>query len=178
MLKRAMTMAALVAVMATCGTGCELGTGAESERGSSEGARVVRAVDGDTLLVRVGGKERYVRLIGIDTPESVRPGVDPECGSTRASDSMKQLAGEGSRVKLITDPTQDKVDRYGRLLRYAEIGGTDVAEAQLRRGWAESYVYDDNPYQRLDRYERASGRASSKGSGVWGSCGGDFHSGS
>ena len=41
-----------------------------------------------------------------------------------------------------------------------------------------SYVYDDTPYQRLDRYERASGRASSKGAGVWGSCGGDFHSGS
>lgn len=177
MLKRAMTMAALAAVT-IAGTGCELGSGAESERGSSQGARVVRAVDGDTLLVRVGGKEHYVRLIGIDTPESVRPGVEPECGSIAASDSMKQLAGEGSRVKLITDPTQDKVDRYGRLLRYAEIGGTDVAETQVKRGWAESYVYDDNPYQRLDRYERASDRASSKGSGVWGSCGGDFHSGS
>ena len=172
-------MAALLA-LAAAGSGCELKIpGAESSgAGSAEGARVIRAVDGDTLLVNAGGRERYVRLIGIDTPESVRPGLDPECGSIEASASMKALAREGSKVKLTSDPTQERVDRYGRLLRYTEIGGRDVAEVQLRRGHAEPYVYEDNPFERLERYESASRRAQSRGAGVWSSCGGDFHSGS
>lgn len=181
MLKLAMTTVALAAMaaLALAWAGCELGAGAErSGHGSSRATPVIRVVDGDTLLVRLGGGERYVRLVGIDSPESVRPGVEPECGSEAASDSMKRLAVEGSRVSLIADPTQERVDRYGRLLRYAEIDGTDVAAAQLRRGWAEPYVYDDVAFQRLGRYERASERAASNGAGVWGGCGGDFHSGS
>lgn len=178
MCKHAMTILALAA-LALAGAGCELSAGTEpTGNGSSRAALVIRPVDGDTLLVRVSGEERYVRLVGGDSPESVRPGVEPECGSQEASDSMKQLAPQGSRVKLTRDPTQEGVDRYGRLLRYAEARGRDVMEAQMRRGWTEVYVYDDSPFERLERYRRASEMAESRGSGVWGSCGGDFHSGS
>jgi len=77
--------------------------------------------DGDTIVVRSGSGRRYkVRLIGIDTPE-VFGGV--ECGGRQASASMKRLAPPGRRVRVYGDPTQDRRDRYGRLLAYVKTRG-------------------------------------------------------
>src|SRR6266516_387907 len=78
-------------------------------------ARVVRPVDGDTLVASVGGRSFYVRLLGIDTPETHRPGTPVECGGPEASASMAALAPPGQRIELETDPGQDRVDAYGRL---------------------------------------------------------------
>lgn len=140
-------------------------------------ARVIRAVDGDTLDVRLlaTGAEVDVRLIGIDTPETHRPGVSIECGGPSASTSMHRMA-DGRLVTLVTDPTQDRFDRYGRLLAYAIRGRVDLNRAQVRRGWAETYVYDDKPFQRTAAYRRVEASARSEGRGVWSRCGGDFHS--
>src|SRR3954468_17048446 len=75
-------------------------------------AVVTRVVDGDTLHVRTSaGREVKVRLLGIDTPETHRPGTPVECGGRQASASMARLAPRGARVTLATDPTQDRVDR-------------------------------------------------------------------
>ena len=148
------------------------------ERGRVKGAIVEDLVDGDTIDVRIGGKSETVRLIGIDTPETVRPGVGVECGGPEASASMHDLLSVGGRVKLTSDPSQDGRDRYGRLLRYVEVDGRDVAREQLQLGWAEVYVFDSNPYQRLGGFRKASQAAKDAGRGAWGSCGGDFHSGS
>src|SRR6266566_6691496 len=81
-------------------------------------ARVVRDVDGDTLVASAGGRSFYVRLLGIDTPETHRPGTPVECGGLDASASMARLVRPGDRVTLEPDPTQDRVDRYGRMLAY------------------------------------------------------------
>jgi endonuclease YncB( thermonuclease family) len=142
-------------------------------------ARVIRAVDGDTLEVRLTatGAEVDVRLVGVDTPETHRPGVPIECGGPQASRSLHQMA-DGRRVTLVTEPTQDRFDRYGRLLTYAIRDGVDLNRAQVRRGWADVYVYAGVPFRRVRAYRAAEAAARSAGAGVWSRCGGDFHSAS
>lgn len=145
--------------------------------GSANGAQLIRVVDGDTIAVEISGKEQTVRLIGIDTPETKRPGVPVECGGPQATASLERLLADSKRVRLVADPGQDRRDRYGRLLRYVETGGLDVGKEQIKRGWAAPYTYDSPP-RRTARYQRAADRAAAKSRGVWRACGGDFHSGS
>jgi micrococcal nuclease len=139
---------------------------------------VTRVVDGDTLHVRVHGQDETVRLLGIDTPELHRPGTPVECGARAAARAMEALA-DGARVKLYADPSQDRRDRYGRLLAYAvTTGGVDLGEAMVRRGWAKVYVYEEHPFQRVARYRAAAAAARAARRGVDARCGGDFHSAS
>jgi len=140
---------------------------------------VTRVVDGDTLYVRSGGREVKVRLLGIDTPETHRPGTPVECGGPQASASMARLAPVGTRVTLATDPTQDRVDRYGRLLAYVFLGdGRLLEDEQLRSGWASVYVFHGNPVERIADLRRRAREAEQARRGVWSSCAGDFHSAS
>ena len=141
------------------------------------GARVERVVDGDTLRVSVGGRSRAVRLLGIDTPETHRPGTPVECGGPQATASMESLAPPGTRVRLFFDPGQDRVDRYGRLLAYVRLpSGRFAEEAQLDAGWATVYVYGGRPVSLYLRFRREQAAARVRGRGVWGRCGGRFHS--
>jgi micrococcal nuclease len=140
-------------------------------------ATIAYAVDGDTLRVREpDGDLAYVRLVGIDTPEDVRPGFPTECGARAAARSMESLAPEGATVTLHYDSVADHVDAYGRTLAHAWVGGRRLELAQLRRGWAYVYRYDDQGFDGLARFEAAARRARAEGRGVWGRCGGDFHS--
>jgi endonuclease YncB( thermonuclease family) len=159
-------------------TGCAgIGHGqAAGPAGKATSARVIRDVDGDTILASVGGRRRYVRLIGIDAPESVRPGTPVECGAKAAARSMAGLARAGAHVRLVADPTQDRVDRYGRLLRYVQRSGHDLGKTQIRRGWAEVYVYyASGPFERVRAYRRAERSARRPDRGAFKRCGGDFH---
>lgn len=159
-------VAALVVSLATRG-----GSGAG-------GARVERVVDGDTLRVSIDGRSRSVRLLGIDTPETHRPGTPVECGGPQATAHMQALAPPGTRVRLLTDPSQDRVDRYGRLLAYVRLpSGRFVEDAQLEAGWATVYVYGGRPVSLYPRFRTEQQDARAGGRGVWGSCGGRFHSG-
>jgi endonuclease YncB( thermonuclease family) len=142
-------------------------------------ARIVRVVDGDTLRVRLSaGGQITVRLIGIDTPETKRPGVAVECGGKAAGAWLRRLAfrhGRGRQVTLVADRSQDATDRYGRSLAYVEASGKgDLGRLMLRAGWASVYVFA-NPFGRLARYEREAGRAQARRAGVWDRCDGDFH---
>jgi micrococcal nuclease len=142
-------------------------------------AVVVRPVDGDTLLARTEGRTFYVRLLGIDTPETHRPGTPVECGGPQASASMGALAPRGARVRLESDPTQDRVDRYGRLLAYVWLADGRLLEtAQLDAGWATTYVYEGHPVSLFARLAAAARGARDARRGVWATCGGDFHSAS
>jgi micrococcal nuclease len=150
---------------------------AGDRRPATFSATVAYAVDGDTLRIEeADGELAYVRLVGIDTPEDVRPGYPTECGSKAAARSMAALAPEGAQVTLRYDSLADHVDRYGRILAHAFIGGRQLELAQLRRGLAYVYRYDDQRFDGLPRFEAAAAAAHSADRGVWGSCGGDFHS--
>ena len=78
---------------------------------------VSRIVDGDTLKVMIDGKEETVRLLGIDTPESVHPTKAVEPGAIEASNFTKQLTGK----KVILTYDDDKTDFFGRLLAYVWV---------------------------------------------------------
>jgi micrococcal nuclease len=159
-------------------------------------ARITAVVDGDTIKVKAFNAPRKlytVRLIGIDTSETHRPGRPVECGGRRASGKMLALAftnpadtdgdsifdeeaGEGRRVTLVTDPTQDTFDRYGRLLAYVTTsGGVSLQAAQLSAGWAKVYVFRGRPFRQVSRFRAASARARTGRRGVWRLCSGDFH---
>jgi endonuclease YncB( thermonuclease family) len=133
-------------------------------------ARVVAAVDGDTVDVRLrSGARKRVRLIGIDTPE-VFGGT--ECGGPQASASMKRMLPRGTRVRITSDPSQDLVDRYDRLLRYVTkvSTGKDVNRRQLHKGLARVYVYDQHPFERVTGYREAQRSARSHARGIWRLC--------
>jgi micrococcal nuclease len=145
--------------------------------GGRSGARVSRVVDGDTIRVTTGGgHDRSVRLLGIDTPETHRPGTPIECGGPEATANMEKLLPPGTRVRLEADPSQDRIDRYGRLLAYVRLpDGRLAEEAQLAAGWATVYVFAGHPVARDPAFRRDQAGARAAGRGVWGRCGGRFH---
>lgn len=144
------------------------GLGSTPQAVAGDRAVVDHVADGDTIKVEIGGREEYVRFIGIDTPE-VYEGT--ECGGRQASRSMKRMVGPGDRVRLIRDRTQDNRDTYGRLLRYVELDGRDLGRAQVSKGLARVYVFD-HPFKRLGPYDRAEDSARRNDRGSWGQCGG------
>ena len=130
--------------------------------------RVVRAVDGDTLVVAVegGGTER-VRLIGVDTPEDVDPRKPVQCYSRRAAAFTAHLV-TGRQVTLRT--SRVRRDRYGRLLAYVELGDGDLETALLDGGYARPMSIPPN-LDRARRYEALARRAAAEGKGLWSACG-------
>src|SRR5919106_2430176 len=95
----------------------------------SADALVTRVVDGDTVEVRIAGGRDEVRYIGIDTPETVKPGEPVQCFGHRASAANRRLV-EGRRVRLVFD--RERRDVYGRLLAYVYVRGRFV-NAELVR---------------------------------------------
>jgi micrococcal nuclease len=159
-------------------------------------ARITDVVDGDTIKVRAYGARRShytVRLIGIDTPETKKPGTPVECGGRYATQNMLRLSftaprdgngdglldhkgGHGRYVTLRTDPSQATFDRYGRLLAYVTTRhNTNLAANQLKRGWAKVYVYGGKRFRSYSHFRDAQSWARSSDRGVWSRCGGDFH---
>src|SRR4051812_33363991 len=112
-------------------------------------AVVLRVVDGDTIDIRddVRGRLR-VRLLGIDTPETKKPGYTVGCWGPEAT-QFAESTMTGQRVALEPDPTQDRTDRYGRTLAYlVRADGWDYSVEAARAGVAHSYVYAGNPVAR------------------------------
>src|ERR1700749_4726236 len=97
------------------------GGDAPSSTGPSDGwpsrAHVERVVDGDTLIVRSDGKRVRVRVIGVDTPEDVKPDTPVECWSRQAAAFTRPSLG--GRDVLLT-PGRERFDRYGRTRAYVE----------------------------------------------------------
>lgn len=130
--------------------------------------RVLRVVDGDTLVVMGTDGEHKVRIIGINTPETVDPRRQVECFGKEASNYAKSLL-VGKAVKLTADPTQTATDKYGRWLRYVEVDGVDVGRAMIAGGYAYEYTYDSD-YQRAADYRLAARTARQNSAGLWGAC--------
>jgi endonuclease YncB( thermonuclease family) len=142
-------------------------------------ARIVAVIDGDTVEVRsrATGRHFTVRMVGLDTPETRKPGTPVECGGPEATRHLEKLAPPGRHVRVTGDPTQDRTDRYGRLLGYVRGSGRrDLGLAQVRAGWSMAYVYE-RPFRRYGAYKRAERAAQQAGRGVWRKCDGQFHSG-
>lgn len=148
----------VVAVLAGCGGQAFIPAPAEPYPGlprpeEAQGPFAVsQVVDGDTIRVVIEGQEVPVRLIGIDTPETVAPNRPVECAGPEASVYAEQLMS-GGRVYLELDPTQGTYDSYDRVLAYVWLEDDVMVNlAMLQTGLAEEYTYDDAyTYQQLFR---------------------------
>ena len=106
---------------------------------SSEQAtyRIDHVTDGDTVVLRNGQR---VRLVQIDTPEVF---FGTECYGRQASATAKRLLPEGVRVRLLSEPATDRVDDFGRLLRYiVRTDGVNVNIRLVALGAAAPYFYE------------------------------------
>jgi micrococcal nuclease len=132
-------------------------------------ATVVRVVDGDTIVAEVDGESERVRFIGIDTPESVRPGSPVECFGKEAAAHTARLLPEGTPIRLELDV--EPRDRYDRLLAYVYRAGDGefVNLALVRDGFANPYTVPPNVAHEPE-FRAAARVARATGAGLWSAC--------
>lgn len=159
-MRRMIVLGLALAVSVAC-------SGAPSTPPASDEATIERVVDGDTLVARVGGARVRVRLIGVDTPETVKPGAPIACFGPQASAfAKKELTG--ARVRLRYD--RERTDRFGRTLAYVYIGESLFNLTLVEQGYATALNIrpNDAHANEFARAERAARRARQ---GLWGACG-------
>jgi micrococcal nuclease len=140
---------------------------------------VVEVIDGDTVKVEYSnGTLETVRLLGVDAPEtrgSNRPGefegvpdtergracLDAAAGNATTFVTRRLL---GERAAVVVDPAADRRDRYGRLLAYLRIDGTNLNYRLVAAGHARVY---DARFSLSDRFYEAERRAQRNGTGLW-----------
>jgi micrococcal nuclease len=132
-------------------------------------ATVTDVIDGDTIDVRVRGRTETARLLGIDTPETVKPGAPVECYGPEASARTKELLPPGTKVRMTRDV--ESRDRYGRLLVYVVRvrDGLFVNLSLVEAGFARPLaIAPNNAYRREITAAAADARAA--GRGLWRAC--------
>jgi len=133
---------------------------------TSTPAVVTRVVDGDTIVVLVNGVSEKVRLIGVDTPETVDPRKLVECFGKEASAFTTETL-LSKNITLESDPTQSDRDKYGRLLRYVFLSdGTLVNKLIITEGYGHEYTYDV-PYKYQNEFKQAQTTAKELKKGLW-----------
>jgi micrococcal nuclease len=131
--------------------------------GGREQETVARVVDGDTIALTSGAR---VRLVQIDTPEL----GTGECYSRAAAKALARLAPPGSAVLLEADPRLDRVDDYGRLLRYVWSRGRNVNLQLVRQGAATVWLYRGERGKYAQRLLALARSARTARRGLWGAC--------
>jgi micrococcal nuclease len=128
---------------------------------------VTRVVDGDTIEARLpGGRVEDVRYIGVDTPETVKPGTPVQCyGEAASAFNHRLLTGRRVRLRVGAEPR----DVYGRLLAYVYLGPRFVNAELVRRGLARTLAIPPNT-RFAPRLARIEHRAARRGRGLWGAC--------
>jgi len=167
-------LAVLARVWVGGGSGPEEGErGGPAPAGHAVSARVVRVIDGDTIEVSIQGQDEDVRYIGVDTPETVKPGAPVQCYGPQASAENHQLV-EGRTVRLVFD--RERRDAYGRLLAYVYTRPRGDAErprfvnaALVRDGYARTLAIAPNTAH-ASALQRLQARAGRAGRGLWGAC--------
>ena len=145
----------------------QMRTDSSEARGGTEQAWVKRTVDGDTLDVIVEGREEKVRLIGINSPESVDPRRPVECYGKEASKKMDLLATH-HQVTMTGDPLDANRDKYGRLLRYIYLeDGTFVNAWMVQHGYA--FAYTIFPFMDSEKFVGFERTARADELGLWNS---------
>jgi len=128
--------------------------------------KVTSVVDGDTIKVLINGATKTIRLIGIDTPETVDPRKPVQCFGQEASDKTKEIL-LNKNVRLESDPTQEDLDKYQRLLRYVFLeDGTFFNKYMIEQGYAYEYTYSV-PYEYQAEFKAAQKSAQDNLRGLW-----------
>jgi endonuclease YncB( thermonuclease family) len=123
---------------------------------------VIRVIDGDTFVISWEGRRLTVRLLGVDTPETVHPFKPVEFFGRQASDFLKNLL-TGKLVRF--DFEEEKIDKYGRLLAYVYLDELFVNEEIVRQGYG--YAYTRFPFRFLDEFVAIEAEAKESKLGIW-----------
>lgn len=127
---------------------------------------VTQVVDGDTIKIQIGNKIETVRLIGLDTPETVDPRKPVQCFGKEASNKGKELLS-GRMVRIEIDPTQGKRDKYDRMLAYVfRDDGLFYNKFMIENGYAHEYTYNV-PHRYQAEFIAAEKSAEAAGLGLW-----------
>jgi len=135
---------------------------------------VSSVVDGDTIKIKMNGDIIALRLIGIDTPETVDPRKEVQCFGIEASNKAKELL-TGKKVRIEKDPTQGELDKYGRTLAYIyREDNLFYNKYMIEQGYAHEYTYN-TPYKYQIDFKNAQNYAQTNKLGLWSSntCNGD-----
>ena len=123
---------------------------------------VSRVIDGGTMVVDGVGT---VRLIGVDTPETVHPSVPVQHFGAEATAFTERLA-QGKQVRLEFEGILK--DRYDRTLAYVHLRGGTLLNAEIiRQGFAHAYT--DHPFAKMEEFRQLQRDAAEAGKGLWGS---------
>lgn len=133
--------------------------------------KVTKVVDGDTIEVDINGQFKKIRLIGINTPETIDPRRPVQCFGAEASHETKRLL-EGKSVRLEKDVSE--TDKYGRLLRFVYLPLETnqwllVNDYLVREGFAQNYTYPPD-ISKNEQFKQAETEARAVKKGLWGSC--------
>jgi len=132
--------------------------------------KVTNVIDGDTFQADINGKIITVRLLGINTPETVDPRKSVECYGPEASEQGKKLLTD-ALVKLEFNPNREKLDKYGRYLLYAyRKDGLFYNEFMIQNGYAYEYTFNKEPYSMQNRFRKAEAAAKASDAGLWKAC--------
>jgi len=127
---------------------------------ASDFRSVKRVVDGDTIVLENGER---VRLIGVDTPETVHPNKPVQYFGKEASAFTKNMV-EGKKVKLEYD--WQRKDRYGRTLAYVYLeDGTHLNAEIIKQGYG--FAYTKYPFKYLEEFRKYERKAREEGKGLW-----------
>lgn len=134
-------------------------------RGKVLPATIVRVVDGDTININLNGKDETVRLLLVDTPETVHPSKPVQPFGPEASALAKETLTPGKQVEVEIDVSER--DKYGRLLCYLYVDGTMFNELLLEKGLARvAYIYAPNT-RYVDQFYEVQKQAQAKAIGIW-----------
>lgn len=129
--------------------------------------RVSRVVDGDTLDVENSQGTIRIRLIGVNTPESVAPNRPDECYGKEASGYVTQVM-LGSTVTLELDRDKPLEDKYGRVLAYVrKSDGTLLNKEIIEKGYGYEYTYQGEKYAYSQEFKKAESFARENTLGLW-----------
>ncbi len=141
-------------------------TKATSAKPATPTYNVIKVVDGDTLAIEKDGKSVTLRLIGLDTPETVDPRKEVQCYGIEASNKAKSLLSQ-ARISIEADSSQGTLDKYGRTLAYVILpDGTNFNEYMIREGYGYEYTYND-PYRYQTQFKAAEESARTEKKGLW-----------
>lgn len=125
-----------------------------------------KCVDGDTIKVLLEGKEYTVRMLAIDTPESVHPTKGEEYYGKEASDYTCNKVKNAKKLELEYDENSDKFDKYDRLLAWVITDDILLQKDLVANGYAKvAYLYGDYKYTK--ELQKSQELASAKNLGIW-----------
>jgi micrococcal nuclease len=129
-------------------------------------SRVVRIVDGDTVVIDRNNASETLRLIGVDTPELHHPTKPVQCFAREAAAYITSLLKDRS-VRVVSDPSQDARDKYGRTLAYLyRDDGLFINKALIEEGYGYEYTYEV-PYVYQKEFKAAQTDAREQQKGLW-----------